>query len=282
MTRPKVELSYATTAHILKEAADLGATHATLFGYGEPTLDVALPAKIDYAANVLGMSTFITTNGSAIDRPYAKNLLRCGLSYIRFSIHGIDERHDQVQPPLKFSNVIANLRDFLTIRDELQANSTVGVYAMPMCGETVDEIVKFWDDFPIDHLEIWRPHNWINGRVYRSVNTDRLPTCGRPCNGPVQVLSNGDVVPCCFDFNGEMVMGNIKNQSLYAILSGAEYAALQYRHQTGRHDGTPCESCDQRNIDSGDVLLYSSRDPAKKLGTTSTWKVNMLNAEARL
>jgi len=275
MTREVADLSHSVCATVLTQAHLLGATHATLFGYGEPSMDAALPSKIEFAARMLGMEVFITSNGQKMDATYARTLLKKGLSYIRFSVHGVDERHDKVQPPTKFGRVIENINIFLQTRAKLKATCGVGIYAMPMHGETVEEIVKFWEPFEIDHLEIWRPHNWASGREYRARQRNRKKTCGRPFNGPIQVLSDGRVVPCCFDFDGHMVMGDVHHQSLYAILTGKRYEALRQNHTDGKHGGTLCDQCDQLNADSGDVLLYSSRDPHRRLDTTSTWKVSL-------
>lgn len=68
-----------------------------------------------------------------------------------------------------------------------------------------------------------------------------------PCAFPwkhLVVQWDGTVVPCCRDCNGELALGNVKEQSLEEIWNGEAYAELRRQHATGDYTGNPlCERC---------------------------------------
>ena len=112
-----------------------------------------------------------------------------------------------------------------------------------------------WPD--VDLLEVWKPHNWAGGRDYRKIKRKKK-TCGRPFNGPVQILSDGTVVVCCFDFDGKLVIGDTRKHSIEQILTSKKAKDIKKAHKDGKVDHLICSNCDQLNIESKSPLLYSS------------------------
>ena len=59
------------------------------------------------------------------------------------------------------------------------------------------------------------------------------------------VAWNLDVTPCCIDFNGAMLLGNLRDQSLKSIFDGPAYRDFVQAHLTSRLDAFPvCAKCD--------------------------------------
>ena len=109
----------------------------------------------------------------------------------------------------------------------------------------VDDFKEMWIG-KADDVSIWKPHNWSNGRNYRipDVNKSKI-TCGRPQRGPVQVQWNGLIVPCCYDYNSEIVLGDLNKHSLYEVLTGSLYNDFRTAHNEGAFHLYPfCNSCD--------------------------------------
>jgi radical SAM protein with 4Fe4S-binding SPASM domain len=145
---------------------------------------------------------------------------------------------------------------------------------IPLHGETVDEIRELWEP-ACDYLEIWRPHNWVVGRGYRTGFPKRK--CGRPFSGPVQIQADGDVIPCCFLTNGEVILGNAFTHSIEEILEGDRYQQFQHAHREGALHGYACIACDQRIVLDESPLLYSNRDLTMEINKTSTCKERIDN-----
>jgi hypothetical protein len=142
-----------------------------------------------------------------------------------------------------------------------------------MHDESVDEIKNFWEPM-VDWLEIWKPHNWTDGRKYRNV-VKKKTTCGRPINGPVQIQSDGKMIVCCFDYNGVLEVGDTNLYSIAYILKGEKFNAIRKAHKKGELEGLICESCDQLNEYKESPLLYSSRDSSRDVGCTSSIKFKL-------
>ena len=270
-TRPLQTMCYGHFVSLVDQFQRLGGKAVSLFGLGEPLCDKGLPEKIQYCAD-LGLETHITTNGALLTTNRARKLLNAGLKNIRFSIHACTPvYYEKVHRGLDWLITWRNFANFLHLNKKLGHPCTVHLSVIPLNHERVEDIRKTWERY-VDFMEVWSPHNWGGARHFRTV-IPKKNTCGRPFNGPLQVQADGKVIPCCFLTNGEVILGDTYESTLKDILQGGPYQALREAHLTGNLVGYPCENCDQRNVDMGSILLYSSRDPERKTGVTSSCKL---------
>jgi len=268
MTRQKITMDYNHFATLVMEAYELGAETISPFGYGEPLMDNRIADKIAFCSR-MGLETFITTNASLLTLDTTRALLDAGLSHIRFSAHGTFGNYEKVHG-LKWDNFQRNIFNFIKVRRDLPCK--VDVTVIPMHGESVDDILDFWKG-KIDDIEIWKPHGWGGKKQYRK-STVKLPTCGRPQRGPVQIQSDGTVIPCCFLMDSEITLGNTYEDSILEILRGEKYQELRRKHMNGDLDGLVCKYCDQRLVLDESPLLYSTI--GNDINKTSSVKFNLL------
>jgi sulfatase maturation enzyme AslB (radical SAM superfamily) len=258
LTRQKVTMGNDHFALLANQAKDLGAEIISIFGYGEPLLDSYLPAKVKHCSDQ-GLETFVTTNASLLDFEMAATLLWAGLDRIRISVHGIIARsYNTVHRKLNFKEVMKNIHRFKKLRDKHRPGCQIEITVLPMHAEHHLDIRAFWAGIA-DELEIWKPHNWAYGRSYRKGDRKK-PTCGRPWNGPVQINSDGNMMVCCFDFDGRMTVGNTYENTIEEILKGEAFEEIRGRHRIGNFEGVPCETCDQLHEPEKSPLIYSSID----------------------
>ncbi len=125
--------------------------------------------------------------------------------------------------------------------------------------EQIESFRREWEG-AADYIEIWRPHNFGDGRNYRDRSEPRKKeTCGRPKRGPLQFQYDGTLVPCGYDYGGKMLLGDIHERSIPEILRGEEYEALRQAHESGDFSSHPyCNSCDQL-LEHADALVYTNR-----------------------
>lgn len=273
MTRNAGDMPMWLFKSLVEQGMDIGATDVSVFGYGEPLLDEELPARIGFCASHT-LETHITTNASLLDAETSRVLLHMGLSNMRFSVHGqTPEHYAEVHRGLKYEKVRQNIEEFISQRDRGRFSCAVHMTCIPFHGESIESIRKAWEGH-VDYLEIWRPHGWAGARLYREKTPERKKTCGRPASGPVQVLSDGRVVPCCFITNAEYDYGSCYEQTLLQVLQRPEARLFRYAHEHDLHDevGTPCARCDQLNVEAESPLLYSNRDKSRSIGRTSSTK----------
>jgi hypothetical protein len=259
--------------YLATQARELGAKCISLFGYGEPLMDGGLQEKIG-CVTALRMDSFITTNASLLTERRAIQLLNAGLRKIRFSVHGVLEKYERVHRKLKWDQVFNNIINFMALNDiDYNHQCTVAMSVIPMHNECIYYFRYLWED-KVDELEIWRPHNWTNGKLYRHVDV-RKRTCGRPYSGPVQIQADGKMVVCCFDYNGLIEVGDTYVNTIEEILKGDAFNIVRSKHALGALDGLPCETCDQLNIEEESPLLYSNVDPECEVGKTSSTKFKL-------
>ncbi len=267
------DMSYDDFIDTVNQSKNLGAKSITLFGFGEPLLDVTIIEKVAYCTEN-ELETFITTNAGLLDIDMGNGLLKAGLSHIRFSIHALQPtEYETIHRGLKFDVMQRNVANFLaTNRVKYDGACKTSVSVIPQFGESVELIRKAWEP-AVDYLEIWRPHNWGGKASFRE-GLRQKQTCGRPFNGPVQINADGTVMVCCFDFDAQMIIGNTNDVPLYAILRGEPLFFIQEAHKERDYGTLPCAECDQLNnyTEENWPLLYSNRDPEMKIGVTSSCK----------
>jgi sulfatase maturation enzyme AslB (radical SAM superfamily) len=265
----------------IDEVVGLGAQKVVLTGFGEPMLDKRLELKIRYAKSK-GLSTYIISNGSILNSKRARTILEAGLDEIRVSFYGMrPETYNAVMQGLDFNKTIAGMTEFLRLRDELGAKTRVQVSYLEMeenKGDT-EHFREFWEP-KVDAIEIWRPHNFGDGRDYRERDPSLgvKTSCGRPENGPLQIQWNGEVIPCCYDYNNQIILGNAFHTPVLDILNGPKYRLLRYAHRMKEFQLFPyCDQCDQL-LPHADALIYTNRhnlppEEAVKLSNTDLYNL---------
>lgn len=248
----------------------------TFPGMGEPLLDKTLNKKINYAKRKKsGLLLLILTNGFLLTPRRFRELEDLGVTSIRVSFYGSDsESYSKVHGINNkgvFNKVLGNLVEISRIKTSTKLLLTFNVVGSSneYC---VEEWIRFWKD-KADLLEVWRPHNWVDGVNYREIQKVKLKTCGRPFKGPLQIQVDGTVNMCCFDFDGKLTLGDLKTQPLRDIFSSALYKKIVSCHTIGNFKGSGliCEYCDQRNRYRSDIMIYNSKfDVGERIKMTST------------
>ena len=265
----------------IDEVVNLGAKKVVLTGFGEPMLDKKLEQKIAYAKSK-GLSTYIITNGSVLNSKRAQKILEAGLDEMRVSFYGMSkDTYNTVMQGLDYDRTRDGLIDFLALRDRLGSHTKVQLSYLTLPENSKDENAfrEFWEP-KVDAIEIWRPHNFGDGRDYRNrvENIEIKTSCGRPQSGPLQIQWNGEVIPCCYDYNNKIVLGNAFKQPVLEILNGFKYRLLRYAHELKKFSIFPyCDQCDQL-LPHTDALVYTNRhnlpyEEAVKLSNTDLFNL---------
>jgi len=261
----------------IDEVVGLGAEQVVLTGFGEPMLDRNLEQKIRYAKSK-GLRTYIITNGSALTPKRATALLMAGLDEMRVSFYGMgSDTYNAVMRGLEFDKTVKNLMNFLAVRKSLNIDCKVQLsyLVLPENEKDVDEFKSFWEP-KVDYLEIWNPHNWVDGKDFRQ-RLGIKKSCGRPQNGPLQIQWDGTVIPCCYDYNNNIVLGNAFEDSVPDILKGERYETLREQHRTGNYPDY-CNQCDQL-LEHDDALVYTNRHNLPNSVATRLSNTDLYNLE---
>ncbi len=247
----------------IDEVTLLGCKQVVLTGFGEPLVDKTLEKKISYAKDK-GLRTYIISNASLLNKSRAESLINAGLDEIRISYYGMTaESYERVMVGLNFSTTMDNLLGFLALRTELNVKRPrleISWLVLPENEDDTEHFQEFWEP-RADAIEIWKPHNFGDGRSYRERYNDMAlkTTCGRPENGPLQIQWNGEVIPCCYDYNNAIVLGNAFEQPVLDILNQDKYRLLRTAHKEKQFELFPyCNQCDQL-LPHTEALVYTNR-----------------------
>ena len=252
----------------IDEVVELGCKQVVLTGFGEPMIDKTLEKKVEYA-NQKGLRTYIISNASLLSRARATCLIKAGLDELRLSYYGMKkESYERVMVGLNFEVTMSNLLGFLELREELNSKKPrleINWLVLPENEEDTEHFREFWEP-KADAIEIWKPHNFGDGRDYRLRYEDvaMKDTCGRPENGPLQIQWDGEVIPCCYDYNNQIVLGNAFEQPVLEVLNGEKYRLLRFAHREKKFNLFPyCDQCDQL-LPHADALVYTNRHKLPK------------------
>ncbi len=247
----------------IDEVVGLGATKIVLTGFGEPFIDRTLEDKIRYAKSK-GLNTYIISNASLITKQRAEGIIEAGLDELRVSFYGMShETYDVVMRKLNFDVTMRNLNFLLEARAKSGSKKPrleASYLIMEENKQDTDKFKEYWGAHA-DAIEIWKPHNFGDGRSYRDRHEDIAlkTTCGRPENGPLQIQWNGEVIPCCYDYNNQIILGNAFETPVMEIMNGLKYRMLRIAHRRKQFGAFPyCNQCDQL-LPHADALVYTNR-----------------------
>jgi len=244
LTRKKGFIDSGLVEKIVQECKGKKITKFTLQGFGEPLLDKNFCRSMRLVKDELGCPTFTVSNGALITPEMAENLAACGLDKIKISFYGTGKaEYERVHTPLKYERTVEGILNL--VRAKRAARSRMIV--------RLQYIGKLWKFVPFFFQWIGKAnvgyntlHNYGDGRSYKATN-GKPRTCPILVQPILQVLWTGEVVPCCYDFNGTMVLGDLRKQTIEEIWHGRRYQAIRKAHATGDYRGWPlCINCDRR------------------------------------
>lgn len=223
-----------------------------LMFYGEPLLDKLLPEKVRLAKEAGVPTVYIVTNGSLLTPEMSKELIQAGLDEMKISFYGTDSvSYKNTMLGLDFDSTINNIKSFFEIRDRLTSRKpkTIIQY-IPMESNkyNTEEFKKLFNGYlkkeSGDSLNLFPLHNFGGGRKYKAWNKVPLRICGYPWR-TMQILNNGDVILCCYDFNGVQVVGSVKDRSIEEVWTSKEMKKLRMDFKKLTYKNYPvCMKCD--------------------------------------
>jgi len=269
LTRPLGVMEWGLFKKIIDDAKGCGIKHVFLGGFGEPMQDAYFIKRIKYIKHN-GLTVNTITTASFLNPKMSDEIIESGLDSIRISFYGLTkEVYESIHRGLSFDAAVRNIKELIAKRNNKNKPTleiSLSFLILKENSHQVSEFDKFWVD--ADFVEIWRPHNFINGRNYRDRATE-LKSCGRPWRGPLQIQWDGTVVPCCFDYNGYLILGDLKKQSIEELMHDELYEKLRNAHKKENLAKFKyCSMCDQ--LDSGYNALVFSNDARRAQGRSNS------------
>lgn len=253
-----------------------------LWDWGEPFLNRDLPRMVRYATE-RDIRTVTSTNGHLLeDEPYTKALLAAGLSALIVAVDSVEQESyarfrkggtlDRILAGIERlvqwkrssgSPTVINMRTVVTRHNEhrledlrkLALHLGVDHFSVKTLNPTVDTEFKDSELAPL--TEAYRRYAYVNGSWMRRRKSSA------PCHvtsGTANIHSNGDLVPCSYDFDGSMKIGNVFEQPASRLWNGPAFRQCRRAVNLGRDGLERCRCCNVNfELASGSWFVTSAQ-----------------------
>ena len=236
---------------------------------GESFLHHRMVEMIDYAEGA-AHELHVNTNGLPFKDPALRQaIIYSTLSSLTFSINAFTrETYEKMQGRDKFEECVDAFSKLIT---EQQLASPCGhapnigpqlLAKMVLCDTNRhewDQFKRYWEGFGAYKAIYKETMDWHGSKEEYTRDFDKSNRwrCHYLWNN-MTILWNGDVVPCCIDWDGDVVFGNVKDMHLLDIFTGDTACRFRNEHRWKMYD-TMCEGCEYwrysdrfRKIDTGE------------------------------
>jgi radical SAM protein with 4Fe4S-binding SPASM domain len=224
-------------------------------GFGESLVHPHFDEFIRYA-ETHGVRTCLSINPIVLTRAIADRLLQAAPSLLYISLDGHnDDTFVQIRGlPHAYERSKDNLLEFLHSKRQkgIQTRVVLSMIDFFLNDQSVAVAQRYWSEVDgIDEVRIKPFCTWDGNAanvnqlvdIKEQIETPQGPvTCRWPWTS-VTVLWDGDVVPCCFDFDKRYVLGNVASEALAAIWKGPRMRELRRQFVTAEVTNTLCKNC---------------------------------------
>ncbi len=232
---------------IADECARLGIRHVRMHNYGEAFLDRRLAEKIAYAKQAGIREVGVITNGSVLGPEIARAVIDAGLDAINISLDAAGkDTFESTRLGLKYDRVMENVEGLVRLKRESGRTRPKLILSFVRQDNSAEEqaFIDRWSQIA-DKIHVTELHNWAGTLHARS---DVSFPCYRQWL-TLTALWDGRVSLCCADFDGKVILGDLREQSIEEIWNSEAYRHVRREHL---ESGGPaiCRTCDLPAKDS--------------------------------
>ena len=258
MTRPRGFMELTLFTKVLNELKPY-LYYVCLNFQGEPMLHRGF---FSFLAAAQEMRTIVSTNGHFLTAENAEKLVAGDLWKLIVSLDGTDqETYSRYRVGGDFEKVIEGIRLVGEARKKAASEMKVEIQflvnrynehqitgarklaekaGVKLSLKSMQILNNKNDENWLPSTEKFRRYS-VDGSTYK-VKSSLPDRCSRMYLNPV-VTWDGKVVPCCFDKDGEYVMGDLTSDTFMNIWNGDKYAEFRKRVLTDRKSISICRNC---------------------------------------
>ena len=217
-----------------------------LHGYGDPLLDVNMEAYVKLLSEK-GFFSYFSCNPANIDIDRTVGMFKNGLNYIKYSVETTDDTlHKQIRgQDSDFSQSFKKIEKLLEIKKAGGYRTTIIITMLNLNRrDQSGDFKRLQEAFKGKDVYIYlksEDQQWYRKEYHPTSSVHWSECCQHPWLS-MTVKSNGEVAMCMEDFNNEIVLGDVRQESLYDIWNGAKYIKFREDH----FDLTPGIKCTAR------------------------------------
>ena len=231
MKRARGSMSPKLFEKIVKDASRCKVGLINLQYVGEPLMDERLFERIRLIKKY-GLNVMFHTNGSLMDEEKSRLILETGVNVVGISIDALSkETYKKIRRGLPFEKVVENVLNLMEMKKREKASLPVVKVNYVILDENIHEVKGFYDFWrnKVDHVNVTFAHDWAGQFSVSSDpsihSKDGLPFLN-PCNmlwREMVVFHDGRVPLCCSDYEGNVIMGDLRTQGIMEVWLGEKF-----------------------------------------------------------
>ncbi len=254
--------------------------HININGMGEPLLNPRVLEMIAHARRH-NIYTDLYTNFQCRDRELIRGLVGAGLDSILIALDGATrEVYEQYRIKGSFERIIANIKELVHARRQQNSRTpeiNIQFVVFDHNREQLDMMQDLVGSLGADNLLIKRPflfwgtgdaeknRSYVQGRDgINQYEADRSEVCWQGKRKSLcevlwassVILADGSVAPCCFDYDGKILFGNVQESRFRDIWNNRKYRGFRQRIL---RDWTTVPLCTQ-DFEGGCPTMYLQPD----------------------
>lgn len=205
-----------------------------LHGYGDPLLDSNMDKYISILTNA-GFLTYFSCNPTNINLERTYKMLDAGLSYIKYSIESVsDDENLKIRGKMRsFSQYYDDIIKVLNYVESHGLSTTIVITMLDLNRENQqEEYDKLKAAFAGKNVYLYLKSEdcqWYRKEYHGTSSIHWAEPCKHPWM-TMTIKSNGEATSCMEDYNNDIILGNVNEQTLYEIWNGESYRNFRKEH----------------------------------------------------
>lgn len=254
ITRHKGHMNFSLYKKIVDECVEYSKYLGSFLPFlnGELFLASDWQVYLAYARKKLpNVEICIFTNGSLLNKENIQLILDILPDRLNISFDGTSKSiFESIRRNLIYENIEQNIVNFIHARKERKSRKplvNISIIKMKNTEVKINAFYERWssivDSVTIDNFVNWAGEINNNEETSNAKVKDYRKPCMRLWNHLV-VLNTGEVAVCCLDYNGEVILGDLRHQSINEIWNGTKLKEIRNIHLERDFDKISlCKNC---------------------------------------
>jgi radical SAM protein with 4Fe4S-binding SPASM domain len=232
-----------------------------MYGMGESLLHPKFFEMTEYASKA-GIKTCLSTNLSFLTEERSYKLLDSGISFIALALDGASKDiYESIRVGGDFSKNLEQVKILLQLKNKLKAKSYIEIQFIQMeKNETQTNLVStLFSKEERSAIDIFRVKPVYDYPHFSEEPIEHKNPCYFPWS-TMTVTWDGKVSMCCFDYNADVLMGDLNQRSVYEVWNSKEMADFRDKQKKLDYSSMSiCDSCSipEKNYFSNTTILAS-------------------------
>jgi len=252
---PSIVMDRGLFQTIINQCRGRGVSMINLFMNNEPLTDPYIIDRLHHARDACSRADLnVFTNGLLLTPELAYKLVCSPATWINISLHGIRESTISKAMGISSDTVLENLDDLLQAARQVRGTlDSIGVNFLRhqyLSDEEAEEAIHYWRAKGIKSISVF------DGPVSRAGNVSGLPKTRHTgkivgclsvrADEMLHVTEDGKVILCCMDWRREVILGDLRRESIAEVWNGKRRQVWEMiRGRGDMPSGFLCRRCEE-------------------------------------